>query len=97
MKTPRPPPPKAKSSGSKSEGTNEDSHSEDVDYNQSYVTANKQRSDPNKVLIWVSASCLLAIVLLIGIPVVASMMLKKNKGDNNSTVAANNVNKTKSI
>lgn len=56
------------------------------DVDQTFVTADKKRTDPNKVLIWVSASCLIAIALLIGIPAFASWMVKD---DGDTDVAIN--------
>lgn len=39
-----------------------------------YVAAEKKQVNPNQVLLLVSGSCILAIALLIGIPVIASMI-----------------------
>lgn len=82
-----PPPPEMVSGGSVP--NEETPETEEIDYNQSYVTANKQKSDPKKVLLWVSVSCISAVVLLIGIPVLASMMMGKDQGDGSSSTASN--------
>lgn len=43
-----------------------------------YVQSSKKKTDPNKVLIWVSVCCAVAIGLLIGIPTIASMFFSRS-------------------
>lgn len=54
-----------------------------------YVAADKRVTDPNRVLIWVSLSCVLAIALLIGIPAVASWMMNPGEDDGDQRLAEN--------
>lgn len=69
----------------------ESSPTRTVDPEQTFVAKEKNHTDPNKVLIWVSVSCLLAIGLLIGIPVAASMMLNRDQpGDSGGQNVASN-------
>lgn len=74
-------PPEPKPTVTKSSAGDESNNSTDtpeLDYNQTYVAADKKKSDPNKVLLLVAGSCTLAIALLIGIPVAANLLVGKN-------------------
>ena len=62
---------------------------------KTYVTADKSHTDPNKVLIWVAASCLLAIGLLIGIPALASMFVDRDDEPENKSNQVANQNPSK--
>ena len=48
--------------------------------------------DPNKVLLWVAGSCILAISLLIGIPALAMMIANGDKDDDDSSQLADRNN-----
>ncbi|MEE2641880.1 MAG: hypothetical protein VX768_14730, partial [Planctomycetota bacterium] len=80
---PPPPVPPGKATGQTEEAEKE------IDYNQSYVTADKKRTDPNRVLLLVAGSCALAIALLIGIPMIANMVLSRKPSPETANAGVN--------
>ena len=49
-----------------------------LDVNQKFVTANKSTTNPNRILLYVALSCVLAIGLLIGIPWLSMSLFSKS-------------------
>lgn len=65
-----------------------DKPDESLDTNMPFVPANKTKTDPNKVLFLIIGSCVAALLLLIGIPLIASSLFSGGNEEDKKTVAS---------
>ena len=59
-----------------------------LDTNLPFVPASKKKTDPNKVLFLIVGSCVAALLLLIGIPLIASSLFSGGNEEEKKTVAS---------